>query len=170
MAVNYKRRTSRRLLLKFFLNFSRFEYALKASGYFQRGRLNRQNFPAPPDAKPDWNRFGESIKNTFKMDQNDELQRACQYILDNPPMKQVIVNDSIAWETPVRPQSQSDVEFLLRMVRSVRNNLFHGAKHNIELHEDIQRTELLLDNGLIILRECLRLSPQVKNEFDKAVI
>lgn len=169
MPIN-KKRVSRKLLLDFFLKFSQFEYALKSSGYFLRAGPNRRNRPGSPDAKPDWDRFAGSLRNDFQINRVEELQRACHYILDNPPNKQVIFNDSIAWETPVRPQNESDVEFLLRMVRCVRNNLFHGGKHNIELHENTQRTELLLRSGLVILHECLELAPQVKQEFDQAVI
>ena len=164
------RHLSRRLLLEFFLNFSQFEYALKASGYFQRANSIRQNRPGPLDAMPDWRHFGEALRKVFQIYRNEELQKACQYMLDNPPRKQVIVNDSAAWETPVRSHHESDVEFLLRMVRCVRNNLFHGGKHNNELHEDTQRIELLLRSGLVILHECLRLAPQVKLKFDQAVI
>jgi hypothetical protein len=170
MAENHKKRTSRRLLLEFFLNFSQFEYALKASGYFRRTNKIRNNRLGPPDANPDWPRFGEEMRNVFQIDRTEELLQACQYILDDPPRKQVIINDSAAWETSVRFQDESDVEFLLRMVRCIRNNLFHGGKHNIELHEDTQRTELLLNNGLVILHECLRLAPHVKQDFDQAVI
>jgi hypothetical protein len=110
------------------------------------------------------------MRDVFQIDQNDELHGACLYILYNPPLKQVIVSDSTAWETPIRAQTESDIEFLLRMVRCVRNNLFHGGKHNIELFEDTQRTEFLLRNGLVILHECLRLAPHIKHKFDQAVI
>jgi hypothetical protein len=164
------RHLSHKLLLEFFLNFSQFEYALKASGYFQRPNLNRQNRTEPQDAKPDWVSFGVAMRSIFQIDRNEELQKACQYMLDDPPRKQVIVNDSAAWETPVRSPQESDVQFLLRMVRCVRNNLFHGGKHNNELHGDTQRKELLLRSGLVILHECLRLAPQVKLKFDQAVI
>lgn len=163
-------RVSEQLLLEFFLNFSRFEHALKSSGYFQRINPNRRRRLGSPDAKPDWDRFAASLRNVFQIDRSEELRNACNYILDTPPRKQVIINNSVAWETPVRPQHESDVEFLLRMVKSVRNNLFHGGKHNIELHEDTQRTELLLRNGIVILRECLELAPHVKQEYDQAVI
>jgi hypothetical protein len=56
------------------------------------------------------------------------------------------------------------------MVRCVRNNLFHGAKYNNEVHEDIERTEMLLKSSLTILDECLALSPRVKSFFDEAAI
>ena len=68
------------------------------------------------------------------------------------------------------PENESEIEFLLRMVRTVRNNLFHGGKYNIEVHEEVERTELLLQNSLTILMACLRLSQEVERQFIQAVI
>jgi len=58
----------------------------------------------------------------------------------------------------------------LRMVRSIRNNLFHGGKYNIEVHEDTDRTEHLLRSSLVVLEECLELSPEVRLHFEEASI
>jgi hypothetical protein len=55
-------------------------------------------------------------------------------------------------------------------VRRVRNNLFHGAKLAAELFEDTERQEQLLASSLVILSECLRLSPDVRGFFDLATI
>lgn len=154
------------LLLDFFLKFSRFEYALKASNFFQR-----RNDPSRPlEAKPDWGSFAVSLRDAFQPDKKDELRQACEYILDSPPWRQVVINDLVAWKSPVRLEHESDLEFLLRMVRCVRNNLFHGGKYNIEVHEETERTERLLKNSLIILNECLTLAPIVKQVFDQATI
>jgi hypothetical protein len=70
----------------------------------------------------------------------------------------------------VRPSHESELEFLLRMVRCVRNNLFHGGKHNNEVHKDTERTEMLLKSSLTILDECLALSVSVRQAFDEAAI
>lgn len=127
----FETRVDRELLLELFLTFSRFEYALKDSGYYKQPNNNKINKfkekGALPDAKPDWDRFATSLRNVFRTDRTKALQQACEYIWYSPPMKQVIINDGLAWETPVRPDSESEVEFLLRMVRCIRNNLFHGA-------------------------------------------
>lgn len=152
--------------------FSRFEYALKDSGYYERpNNKEMKKFKekgVPPDARPDWNRFATSLRDVFRTDRTKALNQACEYILDSPPMKQVIINDGIAWETPYRGTSEPEVEFILRMVRCIRNNLFHGGKYNIEVHEDTKRTEMLLRSSLVILTECLSLATQVKLAFDKA--
>ena len=155
-------RADRNLLLTFFLTFSRFEYALKASGFFKRPKTRRNDPLRPPEAKPDWDRFAVSLRSAFQPDRTKPLRRACEFISDSPPWKQVIINDAVTWETPVRPAQESEIEFLLRMVRCIRNNLFHGGKHNIGVHEDTERTEMLLRSSLTILEECLTLEPRVK--------
>ena len=166
----YETRVDRELLLNFFLTFSRFEYALKASGLFKRPNPQRNDPSRPAEAQPDWDTFAVSLRCAFQPDRTETLKQACEYIFDSPPLKQVITNDAVSWETPVRPSHESDVEFLLRMVRCVRNNLFHGGKHSNEVHEDIERTEMLLKSSLAILDECLALSPRVKLVFDEAAI
>jgi hypothetical protein len=156
-----KIKIDRELLLNFFLTFSRFEYALKASGFAREIRGG---------VSPDWNRFALILRGSFNKCKDQNLLEACNYFFDNPPLKQVLINGGLAWETQCQEQNESDVEFLLRMVRCVRNNLFHGGKHNIWLHEDRERSETLLRNSLIILNECLGLSSQVKRLFDGAII
>ena len=68
------------------------------------------------------------------------------------------------------PQNEMDIEFILKMVRNVRNNLFHGGKYSTEAHEDTERTERLLRSSITILGECLELSPQVCEYFNDATI
>jgi hypothetical protein len=161
---------NRELLLNFFLTFARFEYALKACGFYQRRNLNSLETPRIYDAKPDWDRFAVSLRSSFQVDRNDQLRQACEYIINSPPNKQIIVNNSVAWETPARPSRESDIEFILRMVRCIRNNLFHGGKHSAEVHEDIERTGQLLNSSLVILKECQILAPDLERIFEEATI
>ena len=130
--ASVKTAVDQELLLEFFLAFSRFEYALKASGLFKH---HPPDPPRWPKAEPDWDRFAASLRDSFNASATDDLRQACDYMLDSPPNQQVICNDAVAWETPVRPDEETDIQFLLRMVRCVRNNLFHGGKYNIEVHE-----------------------------------
>jgi hypothetical protein len=158
----------RNLLLEFFLCFARFENALKTTEFFKR-------HPEPkdarfPSAEPDWDRYAVSLRGTFDSNRNGELSNASWYLLNSPPNRQVIVNAAVAWETQVRDPSVPEIDFLLRMARTVRNNLFHGGKHNNDVHELPERTEALLMNSMIILRECLRLSPRQQLAYDEALI
>ncbi len=157
----------RALLLEFFLSFARFEYALKNTGFYVRHR-SRQGLPT--QAEPDWDRFAVSLRTVFDSRRTPSLSQAFDYLTQSPPNKQVIVNGAPAWETPTRDPSVSDVEFALRMVRCVRNNLFHGGKHTNEVHEAPQRTTELLQSALTILGECLALSPSQRQFFDEAIL
>ena len=164
-------RVDKDLLFEFFLTFSRFEYALKESKFFQRLYTERTKCFKPPNAQPDWDRFAVSLRDSFSADKTDELSEACEYIELSPQFRQVIVNNDIFWETPIRPEGEKQIEFLLRMIRCIRNNLFHGGKYNnLGIQEATERIERLLKSSLIILKECLDLSSVVSNAFDEAII
>ena len=171
---NYNTGANRELLLAFFLTFSRFEYALKASGFFKKPNEKRYNTQHPPVVDPDWDRFAVSLRTCFSANRSEQLALACGYLLASPPKKQVLLRDgtrwTTAWGTPVRPQNETDIEFLLKMVRNVRNNLFHGGKYSTEAHEDTERTERLLRSSITVLEECLELAPQVCEHFNDATI
>ncbi len=152
---NLETRVDHDLLLEFFLTFARFEYALKNSSYFVRHPENPKH---PPPAEADWDRFATSLRDLFDPNKSTELAEAEWFLYESPPNKQVIVNGVCSWETPVRDPGLSKIEFLLRMVRCVRNNLFHGGKHSIEPHETTERTEKLLRNCLTVLNACLALA------------
>lgn len=158
------------LLLDFFLTFSRFEYSLKTSGFFIRPSQHGNQNVAIIDAKPDWKGFADSIRELFQSNINEELKAACEYLFINPPMKQVVDNSSIYWQPISRNETDWGVKRFLEMVRIVRNNLFHGGKHSNEVYEETERTARLLNSSLIVLRECLQLSPTVKLVFDSARI
>ncbi len=157
----------RELLLEFFLTFSRFEFALKATGLLKR---HPEEPPDLPPAEPDWDGFAVSLRPTFAPGRTGDLQEACRYFLESPPNRQVLLGGVPAWETPVRGQNVPDVDFLLRLVRCVRNNLFHGGKHNMHVHESKERTQKLLRSCLTILAECLALSPDQQHAYDSAVL
>jgi hypothetical protein len=157
---------SREMLLDFFLTFARFEYAMKASTFMK---------PAPPaaeepvPAKPDWNRLTETLEGRFDPGSSIELQEACRYLLEAPPRRQMTLGEGQFWQPPARG-GESEIRYLLSLVRIVRNNLFHGGKHNLEVHEDEARTELLLRNSLTVLAECRALSAELARAFDEAVL
>lgn len=161
-------RVEKDLLFEFFLTFSRFEYALKESDFFQRLNTERSNGFKPPNAQPDWDKFAASLRDSFSSDKTDELSEACEYIELSHPFRQVIINDDICLETPIRPEREKQIEFLLRMIRCIRNNLFHGGEYNnLGIQEATERIERLLKSSLIILKECLALSSVVSNAFDE---
>lgn len=88
---------------EFFFLFARYEYALKASGRFNRARRN---------AEADWHAFAAELAGRFDKDASHELRDAADYFLAHPPKKQVVVGDELQWDdTP--PDSQSELDLLL---------------------------------------------------------
>jgi hypothetical protein len=160
-------RVDKDLLLNFFLTFSAFEYALKSSGLFKRHKIVPPKFP---NAEPDWDSFAVSLRGSFDSESSNQLREACEYLVDSPPNHQVLTSIGIAWETPVCSCYETKIEFLLRMVRCVRNNLFHGGKFNANLHEDVERTRLLLRHSIAILMACLELAPDVNAVYQDAIL
>ena len=102
-------RVNRDLLLGFLLEFSKFEYALKATGVYKKGQS---------EATPDWDSFAVSLRHSFDQAKTPELHRACEYLWSYPPHKQVIVEPTgVAWQAFGRdPEATPNVETLLRAV------------------------------------------------------
>lgn len=150
---------NRDLVITFFIAFSRFEYALKEEG-FSNGNLD--------NVSANWDRFATSIRGSFQPDRTPELQAAVDYLHDSPPRKQIIQSDTMLGWSPSRyPKNTPLIHELLLSIRTVRNNLFHGAKFQEIFHENHSsgRNQLLLQSSLIILEECLRLSTTVRRTF-----
>ena len=98
------------LLLGYFLNFARFEFAMKAGdfGTIQNGAY-----------QPSWRALKEAMRG---QPLPDGLKAEQQYLWDSPPSKQT---DRHAW-APIEPRD--DWSFVIDCVKTVRNNLFHGGK------------------------------------------
>jgi hypothetical protein len=139
----------------FFIVFSRFEYALKRAGYVCGD--NRRVWA-------DWDRFSSKLKDTFEPGKTSELQEAVRYLQDHPPKKQIVKAGRLDWREFERSESESPVQWLLRLVRTVRNNLFHGGKFEFPV-QDPSRNAKLLQSCLIVLGACLELCPEVQRRF-----
>jgi hypothetical protein len=150
---------NRDLVITFFIAFSRFEYALKEEG-FSNGNLDY--------VSANWDRFATSIRGSFQPDRTPELQAAVNYLHDSPPRKQIVQGGTrLGWSPSRYPENTPLIHELLLSIRTVRNNLFHGAKFQEVFHEDhsSNRNQQLLQSSLIILEECLRLSTTVRRTF-----
>ena len=151
-----KRMEHENLINEFFLVFSKFEYALKMAG-IHNGNGN---------AKADWRAFAESISKNFDKNNDEALAKGVDYILNNPPNKQIVKDGKLQWSrTP--PDSKSELDLLLQYVCRVRNNLFHGGKYKGRMLANPDRSEQLFIGCKNILAYCLELSPNVKEAFDR---
>ncbi|UPT68030.1 MAG: hypothetical protein M0D57_05040 [Sphingobacteriales bacterium JAD_PAG50586_3] len=102
----------------FFITFSRFEFALKNCKYCKIG-----------NADADWNKFAGELKLIFDETKNEELDKAVEYIKNHPPQKQVYDAKALGWKATIKDAHLSLVEWLLLMIRRIRNNLFHGGQY-----------------------------------------
>lgn len=155
-----------KLLLDFFFTFSRFEFALKNSEFF----VKRRDTSLPYEARANWDTFAQRLQDVFHTDATGRLRDACDHFLYNPPFREVVVGGSLGWDTTAEDESLSEIVRLLRYVRRVRNNLFHGGKFSTLPGLETSRNVALLEDSLVILKECLRLAEEVRREYDSAAL
>lgn len=145
------------LINEFIITFSRFEYALKTTITYAIGNDNRVN--------PNWDRFISSVRNNFDKSKTLELTEASDFLLQNPPRKQTLVNSSLSWSARVFQDNVPDINKLSLHIRDIRNNLFHGGKFNVAYEQDISRNYQLINSALIILNELIVLNAEVEEAF-----
>jgi hypothetical protein len=150
------------LVLRFFATFSRFEYALKRAGFVRSDVYN--------NALADWQRFARKKGNTLLDDITDrKFVEARSFLLQEPPQKQVVTatDKRLRWQANPKRSEEGDAEYLLRLVRDVRNNLFHGGKYpDRPVSERRLRNSMLLEACVTILEKCLSLDDDVKHFFE----
>lgn len=150
------------LVAQFFVVFSRFEYALKRAGFVRSDTHN--------NALPHWSRFAREKGDALLDDTTDrEFIEARDFLLRAPPQRQIVAEDgSLQWQANTRRSGESDARYLLRLVRDVRNNLFHGGKYpNQAVSGKRLRNSELLRAGVTILEKCLLLDADVKRFFEE---
>jgi hypothetical protein len=148
----------RDLTYEFLTFFARMEFALKHAGYVKDD---------PGRAEPDWNCWARTLSGRFKDRVTPDFQEALRYFDEHPPKKQIAPGRKLDWNTPEPRQNASREEWILDLVRVVRNNLFHGGKFPdlIDPVPEPSRDGRLLTACLAVLLECLELSPEVKAAF-----
>lgn len=128
------------LISKFFIIFSRFEYALKSANYIK-------------GINPNWDSFASSINGNFDKERSEELKEAVEYIVNNPPKIQDITEGKLIWKDRVFPKNAPLTLRLSLSIRDIRNNLFHGGKFQGTFQPEISRNYILLEKSIIILNE-----------------
>jgi len=123
------------------------EYALLRSGYVT-------GFPRPSRpsarAKPDWDRFAKHTLATNPVPP-DKIRATAPTLLSAPPqLLHVIADGNLEWtfrfDSPTAEWTR-----VLRAVRDVRNNLFHGGKFRTGPVDAPERNAPLLHEALAIL-------------------
>lgn len=148
----------RRLAWEFFVFFSRFEYSLKRHERYLKEGIGQ--------AEANWDRFASDYAPHFNPNASANLAAAVSYYLKVPPRKQLRNNGKMQWSAPdIHDGKEPLLVWLLRVVRIVRNNLFHGGKFPLIPIADPSRDRELVGNAIIILAACLLLNKRVSQEF-----
>ncbi|MCK0506516.1 MULTISPECIES: hypothetical protein [Aromatoleum] len=131
---------------EFFYWFSRFEFALKENGYLRSHDVGKK-------AEPGWDEFVAKWSEGYSPSRNAiELLRA-------PPETQVVgENSQLTWRVTELSDYRSDLAKVVRLVKTVRNNLFHGGKHGGAGWSNPSRTESLLTNATAVLDQLAELA------------
>ncbi|MGB2963665.1 MAG: hypothetical protein WBB69_06730 [Anaerolineales bacterium] len=152
----------RRFAWEFFVFFSRFEYALKRVETYLDTEVSY--------ARADWDRFASDHGNLFIPEATPELAAATSYFQEKPPRKQLQQNGGMMWSDPLTfQQNEPFLVWLLRNVRVVRNNLFHGGKFPLIPISDPSRDRELIGSAKTILDACLSLNHQVSHSFFEGI-
>jgi hypothetical protein len=122
---------------EFFYWYSRFEYALKENGYIKSGRYK--------EVFPDWNKF--KLEHAIEFSPTQEFST----LREAPPQCQAYRDDRCVWEELILDREETELGQALLILRTIRNNLFHGGKHNHSDWDDPKRNIFLLINGKNLL-------------------
>lgn len=146
------------LVFAFFGLFSRFEFALKRSGFL---------LGDDKSVSANWDAFANSLRGKLDGIQDASYREASALLLSRPPRRQVVDGTDIKWSDSQRGSGEHIENYLLRLIRTVRNNLFHGGKYPYEPVTDVGRDDALLKASMVVLTHCLRLSPSVTAAFEE---
>lgn len=155
-----------KLVFEFFVMFSRFECGLIRAGFVRKGS-------SYGSAAPDWKAFSKAISSHLASCSDGPYTKAKDFLLKNPPQQQKFVAPaSMKWEPNAKGGKETDAQYLLRLVRDVRNNLFHGGKYPAgnggPIDGEMLRNAELLKAGMAILQACLSFHDKVKDHYDEA--
>lgn len=147
------------LACEFLAVFARMEYALKATRFAVRNEGG---------VSASWDRFANEADEHFHAEASEDLRDAVEYLWNSPPRKQVLTEDHrLKFCDFVIDPDQSKLQQLLLMVRTVRNNLFHGGKHLPGGEMEPGRNEELVRSSLVILKKCARLVADVRESYER---
>ena len=105
-------------------------------------------------ASPDWeDSFVDNFSNVYRHS-SSSLR-----LIELHPNTQIIgANLSLEWQ-PVNTNScKNDLHITVKMLKAIRNNLFHGGKHGLPQSDNLHRNLELLNTGLNVLHELADMS------------
>lgn len=143
----------RELVLDFFWKFSVFECALKREGFLRAGWNDA--------AEPNWKEFGRSIQGRFGDVRAIGFPEAVNALKDASPRRQVVRDGQLRWEEVLQQPNESEESFVIKLLKTARNNLFHGGKYPDGAIEEIARDKAILKAALKVIEGCYELHPEI---------
>lgn len=134
------------LAFDFFYWFSRFEFALKENGYLKSRKVGAK-------AEAGWIAFVEKWHAQYT------ASTEASALLAEPPKQQIVsLDNGLCWEAVEFDKCGSELAKVILLLKTVRNNLFHGGKNSAAGWDDPQRTMFLVSSGIAVLNQLVQLS------------
>ena len=151
-------------IFKLFVIYSRFEFALKASGY-----LVKKNAGKP--AEPNWDLFVRRYKNAFKVSGKIEISFNFLTEQKTAPNRQVLVVSnkgelSTKWVTQNIDPNSPELKRVVDSIKLIRNNLFHGGKYGEESWNNLERARLLIEHVINVIWTLVELDKDIEAYFE----
>lgn len=131
---------------EFFYWFSRFEFALKENKFLKNKKPGSK-------AEPSWRAFKEEYMASYVS--SVEAQRL---ITLHPKRQIVIENQKLDWIPVGVDHCNNDLCEVIAMLKTIRNNLFHGGKHGDADVDSKDRNLELLKISKVVLDQLVALS------------
>ncbi|GAB3328206.1 hypothetical protein GCM10027429_02860 [Marivirga atlantica] len=132
--------------------YSRFEYALKMSGFRKKGNYKI--------AMADIDGFFHSLQ-SIDLD-GEEIKKSVKYILENPPMELQIIRGELEFR-PITLYPDNPLESIKDSMRTIRNNFFHGNKQIAG--NSFKRNAELITHSLKILDRFVEENSSVRQHY-----
>ena len=144
------------LAFEFFKKFARFEFAMKRVGFLRNEEQGR-------NAEVGWDKFQNALRGDYRP------SKAAIKLITLHPKKQIVGADKKLTWVEREFSGEAELDKVIVLLKTVRNNLFHGGKcvDGAEW-DDRQRMESLLSAASIVLDELARFASSKKTTFDNS--
>ncbi len=127
-------------VFEFFYWFSRFEFALKERRFLKSKAIGAR-------AEPDWTDFIKKFESQYELSQDGS-----SLIAQNPKC-QIVGQHELEFVPVTYKDQPSELRQVVTLLKTVRNNLFHGGKHGDDGWDDPERIMALLGLSIRVLHE-----------------
>ena len=126
--------------------FARFEFCLKEAAFLKSDRPGKK-------AEPNWDMFVRAKRSAYA------LSADATALLKAAPQQQVMTGKAtLAWKDISFDANEHDLQKMAILLRTVRNNLFHGGPRAATSWDDANHAVALLGHATVVLDELATLA------------